>query len=258
MKTAPTLIISIASLALLACSGVLVHKPKIVTLEVSADRLGPDDEVEFIAFVTDPEGDANVLAGVLSDPETGSVYGNFSKAGVDWTLSLASADIAFVLPFSFQSEQERIFEAVFYDRDGHESKPVAVAVTVHCDGHPTCDGACAKVETDESNCGTCGNRCGPYLAYTDDGPTEQSAQCQGGFCVVPAECTSDVRATCNKFCEVQGFSGCPDLPGPVGLIFDAEPDSCTGDLVDGALVYDCSERHPDDQDFGWMTCLCLE
>lgn len=255
MKHSLAIIIPTLGLILLGCAGVLVHKPEVETLTASPNPLSGLDDVEFRALVSDPEGASDILIGTLVDSESGAIYGTFERDGAEWSLTLSADELADVVPFDFDVDEERIFEATFLDQAGHESKPATVAVTLHCNGSPTCEGRCADHQNDPANCGTCGNTCSKYTLYGSEGGERQDPTCVEGHCVVTSDCTQEQAPRCKKLCIDQGFVGCPEGIGPVGLKYDA--DSCNGDPRYAATIDFCGE---DMSDFNrdWMSCLCLE
>lgn len=128
MRRRFTLLLPVVAVSLLGCRGILVHKPEIKSLSGLPKESRGFTGLEFKALVTDPEGLADVLTGDLSNVETSAPYGSFLKTGAYWELWLDLEQIADIEPF--EAGDERIFEARFFDRVGHESQPATVSVTL--------------------------------------------------------------------------------------------------------------------------------
>lgn len=264
----PALVLAttLASLATLACTGLGADSsaptgPEIATFIADTDRLSDGGTVTFTALVTDPQGAGDVAGGTLTDAEGGDTYGVFENDGENWTITLSWEDIGGVRALNFDSEDKRTFEAIFVDNSGGESAPATVAVTFHCDGEPSCGGACIDFTADPANCGGCGAQCEAYEAYNSSVKVESGPTCSAGQCVVAADCSNDLQRTCKTFCTKEGYSGCPDLGDQqIGLIFTADPDVCSGDPSMYIKINSCDQDLSDAADvYGYehMACLCL-
>jgi hypothetical protein len=220
-----------------------LNGPEILEFSVSPERLTEGGQMTITVAITDPQGFDDIGGGRILD-ESGESYGIFGGAGGTYSATETWDQINNVSPISFESAQQTVFVAEFFDSaDNRTTRPFYMEL--HCNGFPACDGTCEETRCTEAcanggvpceagscmslenlssdqNCGACGNVCGGGMICDGlqcacaGGPDE--AQC-GDECVDLMEnsdhcgecgnACSDSRACSNGSCEQTVASGSP-------------------------------------------------
>lgn len=204
--------------------------PRILTFNANVRRLTEGEAVTFSAVVTDPDGIADLIGGVLEDPG-GASFGAFATAGEEgaYQLVLSWDAMHAVSPIEFDGQASRDVIAVFFDQAGNRVTE-ALTLTLHCAeaggaacagrctdlSNPThcgacraacadecrdrqclcpggltrCDGVCVDPRNDVAHCGRCDNAC----AEAQGG----EASCVAGACVDP--CAANGETNCDGLC----------------------------------------------------------
>jgi hypothetical protein len=164
--------------------------PEILSFTSNRTTITNFNTAVISAVVTDPDGVADLLGGVLFDPSTNGTYGTFIATGagtfsidVDWDV------LDPVRSIEFTSSATRILRGRFFDQGGLEAF-ADVTVTLRCDdnteracdgqcGFERCNGTCQRSTSfsNDDNCGGCGVSCGNgFCEFNDIGEPE----CFGG------------------------------------------------------------------------------
>ena len=211
--------------------------PEILSLSSNLTTLGEFDNATVSAVVTDPDGVADLIGGVLLDPVSDSTYGAFNSTGAGtFTISVSWNSLGPVRTIDFDGSATRVVRARFFDQAGNEAFG-DLTFTLRCDeddgacdgrcGAERCNGTCLSGEdlSSDANCGGCGVSCvAPEECTFVDAINEFGCECPGGECTTPepgtrysgtAEdgvvCNGDVCDTC-----CLGFDqtfGCDDGSG---------------------------------------------
>ncbi len=201
--------------------------PVIANLAVSRTQLTEHETVTFTAVVTDP--DDGVATGVLRSA-AGAVYGSFTQDVDTFTLELSWSQIHVADPIDFALEDQRELFADFFDVGGGLVTG-SLQLRLHCNDEGACDGACATLMSDRTNCGACGTVC-PANRDCCTGrcsdPLTDSANCGmcGSVCTssgaVDRVCSSGACvARCPATCDSQrGNSDCRLCPGRTRCVVD--------------------------------------
>ena len=144
-----------------------------VILDASANTylLNETETLLITAIVTDPQGIADVIGGILKNASQTRGYGAFTTSSEEgsYQISLTWDDIDTVETIQAErAGRERVFTALFYDAAGHQVT-TDISVTLQCSGglaacdgdclehQEICDGSdrCIDIGSDPSNCGDC-------------------------------------------------------------------------------------------------------
>jgi len=205
--------------------------PVFLSFGTNVTALSEGESVTFSAVLTDPDGIDDLIGGSLID---GTIqYGSFSTTGQEgaYSMTLAWSQVDQVRALEFDLEDSRMFEAVFFDVDGHRVSRT-VSLRFHCDGDSACDGSCTDKQSDPNNCGTCRNEC-PYPELDSGDPVCHQATCGGWL-----GCRRAELATCNEICADEGKicgEACGNSP-PHGAMpcSSGNAYSCSDPFLDGA------------------------
>lgn len=185
--------------------------PRILTFAANTPRLTAGGQIILTAVVTDPDGAADLLGGVLESTD-GTPYGPFAAAAevgtYSFTLSWDALDI--VETIEFDGVGRRAVVAAFFDQAGNRTaRPLEL--TLHCDGAggAACGGACVSLETAE-HCGACGAACDAICR-------DRACVCEDGLTRCDGACieTADDPANCGG-CDI----ACEALPDGEGACRD--------------------------------------
>jgi hypothetical protein len=208
--------------------------PEVLSFTAGPARITEGGSTTFTAVVTDQDGVDDIIGGTL-ESQDGAVFGGFSSTGASGTfeIELSWRDIDEVESIAFESAEDRLFVASFFDAAG-KTGTATVALNLHCDGDGACEGRCVDLDTDRENCGECGNAC---------------ENCDAGECL---------EWTCTR---VTGdITSCADACGTDECL-ESEPYSGTWFIVsnecgDGEAVEldRCSSQTEEDR--GSVECLC--
>ena len=213
--------------------------PRILIFNANVRELTEAGAVVLSAIVTDPDGIADLIGGVLEDP-TGAAYGAFVTAGEEgaYELTLTWAALHAVTPIEFAGTTRRSVIAVFFDQAGNRTTS-AIELTLHCRGagDAACDGRCASLDTAE-NCGACRALCGDICRDGICQCPDQLERCDG----ICRDTTTDPQhcGECDRACPdaIGGAPACDQgqcqdpCPGPAiacdGTCTDprTDPDHC--------------------------------
>ncbi|MEZ4436850.1 MAG: hypothetical protein R3F65_30990 [bacterium] len=113
-----------------------------LTFNANVREITEGGQVVFSAVVTDPDGIADLIGGVLEDPG-GASFGAFATAGEEgaYGLTLTWAELDAVQGIEFDGEATRQVVAVFFDQ-ASSRLPRRSRTTLHCRG--TGGAACAE------------------------------------------------------------------------------------------------------------------
>ncbi|MBT3220879.1 MAG: hypothetical protein HN348_17485 [Proteobacteria bacterium] len=130
--------------------------PVIKIFEATVDSITEGDQVEFVARVTDVDGQEDLQGGMLKSID-GLVYGTFAQVGdsVEWKVSLDWDIIHDIEPILFDEYDVRVFVAEFRDKSKKQAT-AELELELHCDGRPACDGYCGMAGTNNSDCNVAG------------------------------------------------------------------------------------------------------
>lgn len=151
--------------------------PQIVSFSSNLQVLTPTGEAVLTAIVTDSDGAADIIGGVLKH-SNGTTYGSFEASGsgvfefrLDWDKLNAVEPIEFL-----GGGGSHTVTAEFLDQAAHVAT-ADLELTLRCDtaAYGACDGACLDQRIDEANCGSCDNVC-------SDPAASGSAQCRDSEC----------------------------------------------------------------------------
>lgn len=149
--------------------------PRILTFNANVRRLTEGAAVTFSAVVTDPDGIADLIGGVLEDPG-GASFGAFATAGEEgaYQLVLSWDAMHAVAPIEFDGQANRDVIAVFFDQAGNRVTE-ALTLTLHCDeaGGAACAGRCTDL-SNPTHCGACRAACA-------DECRDRQCRCPGGL-----------------------------------------------------------------------------
>ena len=158
----------------------------ILSFGTNVTELVPGESVTFVAVCTDVAGLQALAGGVLESPDGTIQYGAFvASSQGSYSLTLSWSQINQAEPITFDSNDQRSFEAAFFDSAG-SSAHRTTSITLTCNGMAACDGVCIDIMTDDGNCGSCGTACGSPTTTCTAGvcacPTSGEIAC-GGACV---------------------------------------------------------------------------
>jgi hypothetical protein len=145
-----------------ADSGSHPNAPRILSLTANPLPLTPTTSTTITALVTDPDGVADVIGGVLLQPGAG-VYGSFKAGGGPgtflFTIDWKALDKMETIGFS-SGGIKRLVRAEFFDQAGHRGGQ-DLSIELRCDKATdgACAGACRDLSQDVKNCGECGRSC---------------------------------------------------------------------------------------------------
>ncbi|MEZ4430974.1 MAG: hypothetical protein R3F65_01075 [bacterium] len=130
--------------------------PRILTFNANVRELTEGGAVVLSAVVTDPDGIADLIGGVLEDPN-GAAYGAFVTAGEEgaYQLELSWDALHAVAAIAFDGTARRLLVAVFFDQAGNRTTDT-IELTLHCraGGGAACDGRCVSLSS-AAHCGAC-------------------------------------------------------------------------------------------------------
>ncbi|MDP2339317.1 MAG: hypothetical protein Q8O67_00035 [Deltaproteobacteria bacterium] len=174
--------------------------PQILSLSSNVSTIGQFDSATLSAVVTDPDGVADIIGGVLIDPVSDATYATFTATGSGtFTINVSWSFLNPVRPIDFDGSVTRVVRARFFDQAGHEAFD-DVSLTLQCtDDVVACDGRCGEDR--------CGGQC---LSAEELGSNENCGSC-GNQCDEGAFCNSEIGA---PFCECPG-GNCGPPPDPV-------------------------------------------
>lgn len=197
--------------------------PEILSLTSNRAILDERSSATISAVVTDPDGVADVIGGVLLDPVSGGTYGSFNATGsgtFDITVSWNSLSPARTI--EFEGGVSRVVRARFFDQSGNETfddvtlrlecSDSNVACNDQC-GATRCNGTCLSEDQLDTvdNCGGCGIVCDASAVCENDGT---GFACSGGTVVGEpysgsreAGVVCGIAGTCPDACCVSDFSG---------------------------------------------------
>jgi hypothetical protein len=211
-----------------ACEGAACGAPpRILAFDADARRLTEGGLVRFSAVVTDPDGVADVIGGLLEDPD-GVSYGAFAAAGGEgaYELSLSWGAIHAARPVEFEGSAARDFVGVFFDEAGNRVTET-LQITLHCDaaGGVACAGRCTDLN-DAEHCGACRAACDGTCRDRQCDCRDGLARC-GGACVdtdvEPAHC-----GRCDDACEAPPGGSPVCAGGECGVRCDPGRAACGG------------------------------
>ena len=206
--------------------------PEILALSSNVSTIGPFDSAVLSAVVTDPDGVADLIGGVLIDPISASTYATFTATGTGtFTISVSWSSLNPVRPIDFDGQASRLVRARFFDQAGHEAFG-DVTLTLRCEaddvacagqcGSERCDGSCLTAEqlSDPANCGACANQCdvGAVCDF-DDVNGGFACACPSGNCGPPDPPQPGTR-----------YAGAPEIGVVCGAQTCAASTSCCFDL----------------------------
>lgn len=214
--------------------------PRILTFNANVRELTEGGAVVLSAVVTDPDGIADLIGGVLEDP-SGAAYGAFVTAGEEgaYTLTLSWDALHAVAPIAFDGTARRTAVAVFFDQAGNRTTDT-IELTLHCraGGGAACDGRCVSLDS-AAHCGACDAVCGDV--------------CRDRACVCP-----DGQDRCDGVCRDLSVDGqhcgacgvvCPEVAGGETLCVDGDCTArCPGGLT--PCVARCVDLRTDPADCG--------
>ena len=130
--------------------------PVIKKFEATVDTLTEGEQVQFVARVTDVDGQEDLQGGMLKSVD-GLVYGSFTAVGDsgEWTVTLDWDSIHAIAPILFDEFDVRVFVAEFRDKSKKQAT-AEVEVELNCDGRPACDGYCGMAGTNNGDCNVAG------------------------------------------------------------------------------------------------------
>lgn len=205
--------------------------PEILSLTTNRSTLDERGSATISAVVTDPDGVADVIGGVLLDPVSNDTYGSFFAASAGaFQISVSWNELNPVRRIEFNGSTSRTVRARFFDQAGNEAF-ADVAFTLACSeaetacdaqcGAERCGGACVSDFSDDDNCGSCGHACnadafcefdendGGFTCFCDRPPCDGGAEGEGeGEGGVPGEPFSGTREN-GVVCGAAGT--CPDV-----------------------------------------------
>jgi hypothetical protein len=119
------------------------NDPLIHSFTASRTTLTESQSVTFAAVVAFPASATLPISARLLSDDGALLYGTFAANAQtgSFTLTLSWQQIDARQSIDFQSDQTRVFRAVFGDSAGH-SASATVDVTLTCGGAPACRGAC--------------------------------------------------------------------------------------------------------------------
>ena len=197
--------------------------PRILTFNANVREITEGGQVVFSAVVTDPDGIADLIGGVLEDPG-GASFGAFATAGEEgaYGLTLTWAELDAVQGIEFDGEATRRVVAVFFDQAGNRTTET-LEITLHCrgTGGAACAGRCVSLDSAE-HCGACGAVC-------DDECRAGRCECPDGLTRCEGVCldTDADPINCGRCGNV-----CPDAVGGARVCADG----VCGDPCPGAEV----------------------
>ncbi|MCA9557168.1 MAG: hypothetical protein KC583_01280 [Myxococcales bacterium] len=135
--------------------------PRFLQFGTNVQVLNDGDTAVFTAVLTDDDGIDDLIGGTLIDARTGSTLGSFVSAAQEGAYSLRVTwdDFHTSSPLNFgPNGEERTFRAEFFDAGGLSSS-AETTLRLRCGsaGHSACDAVCFDLQTDQNNCGRCGN-----------------------------------------------------------------------------------------------------
>jgi hypothetical protein len=213
--------------------------PIILSFATNVMTLTPVDQLIFTAVVTHPNGIAQIVGGTLSDPD-GGTYGAFQVSTVAgaYSLTLAWKDLQTVKDITTaRGGTSRVFRAQFFDQSAR-SISRDVTIKLWCGNtspnQAICAGVCKDLDTDVSNCNSCGNLCSKWGAdhHLESLSMEcRAAKCQGpylstqrdscqnicaGLGTTCARANSDWRALCGNGRDTETCDAVPPASKPAG------------------------------------------
>ncbi len=155
--------------------------PRILTFNVNTRRLTDGEQITFSAVVTDPDGVADLVGGLLEDAG-GAAYGAFVAAGEAgaYQMALGWDAIHAVRPIEFEGEATRDFVAVFFDQAGNRVTET-LQIALHCDaaGGVACAGRCTDLN-EARHCGACRAACDGVCRDRQCACADGLMRCGGG------------------------------------------------------------------------------
>jgi hypothetical protein len=180
--------------------------PEILSFSSNLSNLTEFETAVLSAVVTDPDGVADLIGGVLLDPVSDTTYATFSATGSGtFTIAVGWGSLNPVRPIDVDVSASRVVRARFFDQAGHESF-ADLTLTLRCSdddvacdgqcGAERCGGACLSREDlrNNDNCGSCGNQCEQNAFCEFDG-VEATCRCPSNNCGPPPEPTPGTRYT---------------------------------------------------------------
>src|SRR4030095_345752 len=121
-----------------------------------------NDDVLLVAEVSDPDGLADIVGGVVKD-DAGAMYGTLLKSGGGGTFALTlhwdQIEAVAAIEFTSGTHGTRTLVAEFTDASGNiGTKDLTLALTCH-DAFGYCDGNCIDTNTSNLHCGSCNHAC---------------------------------------------------------------------------------------------------
>ena len=208
--------------------------PEVLSFTAGPSRISEGGETTFTAVVTDSDGVDDVIGGTL-ESQSGATFGGFSSTGASGTfeIDLTWRDIDEVESIEFDSTEDRLFVASFYDAAG-KTGTATVALNLHCDGDGACEGRCVDLDSDRDNCGECGNAC----------QTCDAGECLEWTCT---RVTGDILS-CDDAC---GSNECLESEPNAGTWFIDSNDCADGESIE---LDRCSSQAEEGR--GSVECLC--
>ncbi|MBV1860616.1 MAG: hypothetical protein KUG77_19540 [Nannocystaceae bacterium] len=217
--------------------------PVILLLSASPSTLEGEGIVVVTAIVTDPDGIADLIGGVITTPE-GAAYGALASTADEgsYEIELSWNEFNEVQSIDIppQESTARDLHVEFFDQAG-ASVDAMIAVTLEAtvDGFAVCDGASVSWQSD-TNCGACGFSCldppGPGFnsICLNEFPTDDSG-CFGEAFVTVFNSATTCSAACadaaGPFANETGVLGCQYQNVGIGC-GDVHPADCPGTSVD--------------------------
>ena len=246
--------------------------PQIIVLGSNVTSITEGESVTFTAVVTDPNGIDDVIGGTLRDPG-GAIYGAFATSSQEgaYQIVLSWSQIHQVLPIQFDegASPERELVAEFFDQAAHTASK-SISLTLSCEGHGACAGACKDMSADVKNCKSCGTTCatGGVCGATGCGCPSNGTVCNGvckdlqtdeancGTCGDPCAagtlCMSGkcgALSACYPGQSGGGLTSCAQLCAQSGKVCQAACKGTASTLPVGGVEYNASTctGNPSDQ-----------
>ncbi len=224
--------------------------PRVLTFDANVRALTEGGEIRLSAVVTDPDGGADLLGGVLEDP-SGAPFGPFEAAGDVGTygFTLTWAALHAIDPITFDGEATREIVAAFFDQAGNRTE-ARLELTLHCrdNGGAACDGVCVSLDS-QAHCGACDAACETECVDRACAcPGEDQIRCDDGRCVDtqndPENCGGCDRA-CPGIADGEGAcvrGRCQIQCAPDHQLCDPDDLVCAPCPVDGVIRTGCDGR----------------